>query len=246
MDKTPVYLAIDAGNSRLKAGWFASQNLIKKVEFSMDETNTLNELILSGPALSACIIGSVSASGREIATQIPKGVRLLHASHELKINFNNKYLSPATLGIDRLAAMCAASALHAESAILVIDAGTCITYDILTAEKNYEGGAISPGLQMRYRALGTFTGKLPLLSAPDKPMLGYGKSTAESLHAGVCYSILLEMEGWIACMQREFGVLKVVITGGDGIYFAPHLKYANFAEPDFVLKGLHELLILNL
>lgn len=246
MDKESVYLAIDAGNSRLKAGWFASQKLIKKVEISMDETNTLDTMIVSGPALSACIIGSVSASVEEIATRIPKGIPLIYASHELRLNFNNKYLSPATLGIDRLAVMCAASAMQEESAILVIDAGTCITYDILTKEKNYEGGAISPGLQMRYRALGTFTGKLPLLSAPEKPMLGFGKNTAESIHAGICKSIIIEMEGWIVYMQKEFGSVKVVVTGGDGIYFAPHLKYANFAEPDFVLKGLHELLLYNL
>lgn len=246
MDKAPIYLVIDAGNSRLKAGWFASQDLIKKVEIPIDEINRLDEWILSGPVLSASIIGSVSASGKEIARRIPQNIPMIQAAHNLRLNFNNKYLSPDTLGIDRLAAMCAASALEADSAILVIDAGTCITYDILTAEKNYEGGAISPGLQMRYRALATFTGKLPLLSVPEKPLLGIGKNTAESIHAGVCRSILLEMEGWIAGIVEEFGTVKVVITGGDGIYFAPHLKYANFAEPDFVLKGLHELLLHNL
>ena len=132
-----------------------------------------------------------------------------------------------------------------ETDILVIDAGTAITYDIITAEGNYLGGGISPGITMRYKALHTFTGRLPLLDYYEDAQL-IGDDTASSIHSGVLNGALAEMEGIIQSYQLVYPALKIILTGGDHNYFDKRLKIKTFAAPNLVLEGLNLILIFNI
>ena len=127
----------------------------------------------------------------------------------------------------------------------MIDLGSCITYDFVSQEKTYKGGAISPGFEMRYKALNTFTGKLPLLSAkiPENPE---GNSTIDSIHSGVYFGVLDEIIARIEYYQEEFGSLTVILTGGDANKLPKTLKNTIFAHSNFLAAGMLHLLKLNI
>ncbi|NNK40613.1 MAG: type III pantothenate kinase, partial [Winogradskyella sp.] len=162
-----------------------------------------------------------------------------------KLPFINKYETPKTLGVDRIA-LVSASVLHfPDQNVLIIDAGTCVTYDFITNDNNYIGGAISPGLSMRYRALNTFTAKLPLLNV-QQPKSVVGKTTESSIHSGVVNGIVLEIDGVIDQYKEQFGDLTVILTGGDGKFLSNQLKNSIFANSNFLLQGLNYILQFNL
>jgi len=239
-------LIIDAGNTHIKLAWFEGNQLVHKHILPTLEVHSLGGVVEQLPLPAACLISSVSVPADDIKVQLPSQLPCVLLSPDLKLNFINAYQSPDTLGSDRLASMAAAAALQRNKAVMVIDAGSCITYDVLGADKVYRGGAISPGLRMRYEALAHFTSRLPLLSPASFPVPFTGGNTSESIHAGILHSILFEIRGWIAHKEREIGELEVILTGGDAGYFGHQLKNTNFVHPDFVLQGLHEILLLSL
>ena len=127
----------------------------------------------------------------------------------------------------------------------MIDAGTCITYDFITKQCEYLGGAISLGIQMRYKALHEFTAKLPLLE-PNELQNFIGVDTNTSIHSGVINGVSNEIDGIIKQYQKKYQELTVVLTGGDTYFLSKQLKSVIFAHPNFVLEGLHTILIHNL
>jgi type III pantothenate kinase len=156
----------------------------------------------------------------------------------------NHYLTPETLGLDRLAAVTGAHALYPGKDSLVIDGGTCVTYDWVDAEGNYYGGSISPGLNMRYKALNNYTAGLPLLNADESFADKYGKNTTSAIHSGVQNGIKYELMGFIEGYKKDKTDLNIVLSGGDSIFFDTLLKNSIFApcikiEPYLVLKGLN-------
>ncbi len=237
-------LVIDIGNTRIKAGVFEDK-LIKSSWFSLvsDLSGFLGKIQEETP-FQAGILSSVRDVPSEIEaiTRSVPGFLMLHEGTHVPLK--NAYETPQTLGKDRLAASCGAAALFPGSALLVINAGTCITYDLISAEGTYLGGSISPGLQMRLQALHTFTGRLPLLPLEPPPPLP-GKNTRDSILTGAVRGALLEAEGMIAAYEESQHPLTVVISGGDGSFFENQLKSGIFVVPDLVLTGLNEILDFN-
>lgn len=234
-------LVIDSGNSAAKVGIFDHQRLVEKGTFS-----TLQDLegFVREAHYTHVIISSVKADVQSISSWADKAARVLVLDKELPLPITNLYATPDTLGMDRLAGVCGANELFPGLPSLVIDAGTCITYDFIDERANYHGGSISPGLFMRFRAVHTFTAKLPLVS-PIKDAALIGTSTESSIQSGVVNGLLAEMEGIIERYERQFSGLRVILCGGDVGFFENQLKASIFASPELVLHGLNSILIHN-
>jgi type III pantothenate kinase len=172
--------------------------------------------------------------------------RFVMLGSKTQLPFKNLYATPETLGNDRVAAVAGAQSLFPGRDVLVIDAGTSITYDLLTAKGEYRGGGISPGLQMRFDALHTLTSKLPLIKAErEKEIILIGNSTKTAILSGIQNGVLQEVDGIIECYKADFPGIKTLICGGDNKYFDKYLKNNIFAAPNLVLQGLMKILQFN-
>ncbi|QQX77120.1 MULTISPECIES: type III pantothenate kinase [Aequorivita] len=238
-------LVIDVGNTLVKLGVFDSGILKhKKTCVKSDFLATLAEFFENFPAIADCIVSSVSNLSEHQYSKIQQYCSVLFLNHETKVPFTNRYGTPQTLGIDRIALVSAAAHLYAQKNVLVIDAGTCITYDFLNSENEYFGGAISPGMLLRYKSLHTFTDKLPLLEA-NNPKLFIGNTTATSIHSGVVNGVLYEIEGFIEAYKKNYDNLTVILTGGDAHFLRETIKNDIFANSNFLLEGLNHILEYN-
>jgi type III pantothenate kinase len=233
-------LVIDYGNSSAKVGIFNEQILVSQHVFPSLER--LKDFIQNSSA-EHLMISSVTADPKIISAWANANRKfILH--HTLPVPIHNRYATPNTLGVDRLAGVCGAQHLFPNENCLVIDAGTCITFDIIDKNKNYLGGSIAPGLNMRFQAVNTFTAKLPLVHPEDQVEL-IGNSTERCIQSGIINGILAEIEGLITQYQKKFSDLKVILCGGDTVFFENNLKASIFAVPDLVLSGLNSILIYN-
>ena len=179
-------LLVDLGNTQIKFAVFDENKLIEKIAIDPGHAEeSLQNIFQTYPNLSKGIISSTAEIPAILNKMLSESLHLLKFSHQSILNFTNAYKTPETLGLDRIALVAAAAELFPTQNVLVIDAGTCITYDFIDDKSIYQGGAISPGLQMRYRAMHTFTGKLPLLKKTTQPDYYLGKSTHEAMHIGV-------------------------------------------------------------
>jgi type III pantothenate kinase len=160
-------------------------------------------------------------------------------SHEDPFPFQNCYATPKTLGIDRMVLAAGATLQFPNQNRLVIDAGTCVTYDFIDEENNYLGGAIAPGLRLRYEALHNFTAKLPLLSL-ESPKDFIGTSTSESIHSGVVNGFVYEIDGFIDEYKARYSNFIIILTGGDTDFLAKRLKNTIFANSNFLLESLNQ------
>jgi type III pantothenate kinase len=194
--------------------------------------------------VTGAIISSVRERIEAWQEAVESKIEVKYFSVEMTGGVKNQYKSPKTLGIDRLAAVIAAHRLYPRKNNLVIDAGTTITYDHVDAGGNYFGGSISPGLNMRYRALNYYTGALPLLDADDEFSEDFGYDTASAIRSGVQNGLKYELFGFIESYRAKEPELNIILTGGDAIFFDTVLKNSIFApyvkiEPYLVLKGLN-------
>ena len=238
-----VNLCIDWGNTSIKAAIFNNDALQKQFTFSAEEAmEKVTSIMGQYPADKAIICSVVKNSGELehlVRSKIEKVV-ILDGNTNLPIY--NGYLTTDTLGPDRLALVCAAHMQYPDKNNLVISAGTCVTYNFVTKNKMFRGGAISPGLQMRLNAMHTFTGKLPQVDM-DGELIMLGYDTATCMRSGAAYGIAFEIDGMVneyAATQPDF---NAILTGGDAPFFASKIKSKIFADPDLLLKGLN--LILN-
>ena len=178
----------------------------------------------------------------EVLARLPFPV--LRFSSDTPVPIMNRYRTPETLGSDRLAAVIGASSLKPGKDLLIIDAGTCITYEVIDARGNYWGGNIAPGMQMRLRALHEFTARLPLVEAEGEvPGMGYNTETA--IRSGVLRGMKYEIEGYIKSMRSKFPHLLVFLTGGDHINFDTNIKNIIFSDKYIVPRGLNKILDYN-
>lgn len=240
-----VNLAIDIGNSRSKFGLFEGKKLIQQKVYTNDQISAENEFF-DTDAYDSIIISSVNLAVEKELKLNQLKVPLVELNHELPLPFKIEYKTPNTLGKDRIAAIAGGLSLFPNSNLLVIDAGSCITYDFLTATKRYLGGGISPGLQMRLKAMHSFTHALPLIEweGNDSPQLT-GDTTVNAMLSGVYFGIKGEINALIEAYEIQYPALKVVLTGGDAKYFEKELKNGIFADQNLVLKGLNEILVYN-
>ena len=236
-------LVIDIGNSMTKAAVFVNKKLIKEETHEVFAQKNL-ETFLSHHSIKASILSSVTSAHDEIKEQLKRLSFFVELNSETGLPISNHYKTPATLGNDRLANVVAAHALFPEKNVLVIDAGTCLKFDFINERNEYLGGAISPGLLMRYKALHVFTGRLPLLDPKGKVKL-IGDSTADSMHSGVVNGMIAEINGIIHQYDKLSYNLQVILCGGDARYFSNQLKNNIFAAPYLTLQGLNEILLYN-
>jgi len=232
-----MQFAIDIGNTFCKLATFEGVELKKREEFS-----SIEELIVSLPSnfsSSPSIISSV----RQIPLH-PIFENALILNYQTSLPFINRYLSIETLGMDRVAAVAGAWEIFPKENVLVIDIGTCITYDILKANGEYEGGMISPGLDIRLRAMHEFTSALPLVSADDSAQI-IGNTTKTCLQAGAKFGVMAEIEGIIGYLKEDYPDLKTIICGGGGKLFERRKQSSIFVLPNLVLLGLNCILLHN-
>lgn len=237
-----INLAIDIGNSRTKVAFFEVNKLMH--EQIIDNENQWHALIKNFKPQYA-VMSAVGAGADAVSAILSAlKVSLLQVNYQTPFPFTINYNTPQTLGMDRVAAIAAAQFLYPNKNCLVIDAGTCITYDFISANSSYQGGAIAPGMHMRLQAMYEFTHKLPLPNL-NWPEDFEGKSTEQSLLSGVCIGVADEINGRIARYTERYGQLQVIICGGNSHLLAKHIKNNIFAAPSLVLMGLNQILLFN-
>ncbi|MGM0566376.1 MAG: type III pantothenate kinase [Bacteroidota bacterium] len=235
-------LVIDIGNTLTKVALFENNALMHLHSYPVfDAADVL--FYYKKHRIEKAVISSVGTNPESIFKHIreKEKSRVLMLDHHTPLPFKVNYKTPETLGKDRLASAAAAFQEFPGKDILVVDAGSCITYDVLTRDGTFQGGAISPGVTMRYNAMHTFTQNLPQLK-PQEDAEITGKSTAECMHSGVINAAVCEVDGMIEKYLRMHDSMEVVMTGGDLIYFDKKLKNNIFARPKIVLKGLNIIL----
>ena len=238
-----MHLILDIGNTTVKYHLFQKGRLVKAAV--VDTVEELSPFLFEE---FSNITHLVYADVRGLYTlqQLQALFPTLTVANvkSLTLPFDSLYMTPTTLGDDRLALVAAAVKKYPKQDCLIIDAGSCLTFDFISAAGKYLGGAISPGLQMRYKSLHHFTGKLPLVNGETPPAL-YGDSTERSICAGVMHGILHEIEGQMNAYQKKYPSLTVILTGGDGLSLSKSVKNTIFAEPNFLAEGLNFLLEYN-
>lgn len=238
-------LAIDIGNTYIKVGVF-KESYLAEVHSRLN-TNTLTDL-LKNTSFQTAIISSITPLPDKITKILTQAHRVIFVDATTQLPFTNLYATPKTLGADRIAAVTGASFLYPERNVLAIDIGTCITYDFIDKGKRYHGGSISPGLQMRLRAMHTFTARLPLISTEEVSLDQValtGKSTREALLSGAIYGTGAEITEMIRMYANKFADLQVVVCGGDAPYLTKVIRQQHVIIPELVLIGLNRILIHN-
>jgi type III pantothenate kinase len=236
-------LVIDIGNTLIKAAVFDGRELVD-VQHYVEVAPVEIQVLLTKYPVEKAVISTVRGSAETWFSILEQQVKVVYFNRSMAHGVQNHYGTPQTLGLDRLAAVLGARHLFPADDNLVIDAGTCITYDGVDAGANYYGGSISPGLNMRYKALQHYTAVLPLVEA-DPDFAGYyGNNTVNAIRSGVQNGLLYEIEGFIKSYQKQARHLNIILTGGDSVFLDTVLKNSIFAgyiklEPYLVLKGLN-------
>jgi len=233
-----MLLVLDFGNTQIKAAVFEKYTLLEILRFEVVQASHLLELVWQRyPKINAVCCASVTLQHQTVLESLPESLEKWIIQRHHKFPFVNAYSTPQTLGMDRMVLAAGAVLAYPNQNRLVIDAGTCITYDFITEHDVYKGGAISPGINMRYKALHEYTAQLPLLTIADVFPLT-GDSTEKSIHSGVLQGVLFEIEGVIAQYAQENHNFSIILTGGDANFLAAHLKNSIFANPNFLLESL--------
>ncbi|NSW94251.1 MAG: type III pantothenate kinase [Bacteroidales bacterium] len=234
-------LVIDIGNSGAKLAVFNEGRKI--IAIKADDTDI--EKKLSQYKFKNAIVSTVRSTLDEFVEKLTARIPFVHfLSYKSRLPFTIEYDTPETLGSDRIAAAAGAYLYFPGADVLVIDAGTAITYEFLSG-KNYNGGNISPGMTMRFKALNKFTGRLPLVKPADF-FTSPGKNTNDAIIAGVLNGIIYEINEYIRAFQKKYPQAKVILTGGDGNYLKPRIGNPVVNHiPDLVLDGLNYILECN-
>jgi type III pantothenate kinase len=237
-----MLIAIDIGNSRIKAGVFINKILYKTFD-SLSESELI-KLVNEYPDF-AVYVCAVSKIPPHFLNLIVNKHRLVQVSYLTNIPLKINYHTPDKLGIDRLVGSVGAWSIFTGKNILIVDIGTCVTYDFVSENGYYLGGAISPGLLIRAKALNSFTEKLPLVNINlEEPNL-IGNSTEACIKAGLVLGLKYEIQGFISAYKKKNNDLVVVLTGGDASFFESLLETTIFVDPNLILKGLHYIFINN-
>ncbi|MCH1417242.1 MAG: type III pantothenate kinase [Flavobacteriaceae bacterium] len=238
-----MHLILDIGNTNVKYHLFDQEECVLSATVDSIEL-VARQILVNFSALSHAIFSDV----RGVITK----EKLQHIFPQLQVveiksllfPFDSHYATPVTLGDDRIALVAAATKKYPQQNCLIIDAGTCLTYDFISQEGAYLGGAISPGIQMRFKSLNHFTGKLPLVQ-PQSFFSLFGDSTETAINNGVMAGIVHEIEGQINAYQKKYSSLTVILTGGDALHLSKSVKNTIFAEPNFLAEGMNYLLDYN-
>ncbi|SES26134.1 type III pantothenate kinase [Pedobacter rhizosphaerae] len=237
-------LSIDIGNSSVKIAVFNNRELVHHQRLNKLGVQELQSLV-NEFSISKSIISSVNQDINLLEDFLKSHTDYTRFSALLTNGVENKYKTPGTLGLDRWAAILGAKGSFPAGACLVVDAGTCITYDLLLSDSTYWGGSISPGIEMRFKAVHEFTKRLPLVDWNAEADIEEGTDTPSAIRNGVLQGIVNEIEGFIAINNKKESALRVIITGGDANFLYKQLQNSIFApqivkDAFIVLKGLNE------
>ena len=238
-----MILTVDIGNTRTKAAVFEPNGQLV-VAFTL-QGNEIDELqkLVSTYSIEHAISSATGTRAWKISELNIPG-KSIELSHETPLPISIVYTTPQTLGRDRIAAACGAHSLFPKKNCLVVDAGTCITMDMILKSGVYIGGNIAPGLSMRLKAMHEYTSKLPLADM-EWPEIPFGDSTIHALQNGACLGALMEVEGILSKAKDAFGEVFIVMSGGDSPFLAERLEREIFLEPELVAKGLFKILAFN-
>ena len=238
-------LIVDVGNTLVKFAIYKDAELIHKISFELSEfKKQYKALKKQFPKVKFAIISSVGRLSKKQIEIIDDDLKVLELNSKTKLPFKNLYKTPKTLGVDRMALVSGSVRQYPDKNVLIIDAGTCITYDFITNENHYLGGAISPGTRLRYKSLNNLTANLPLLET-NQPKMIIGDSTESSIHSGVVFGVIKEIDGVIDQYKEKYPDLTVILTGGDAKFLSNQLKNSIFANSNFLLEGLNFILDYN-
>ncbi|WP_046742975.1 type III pantothenate kinase [Kordia zhangzhouensis] len=239
-------LIIDAGNTFVKMAVFQGNTLVFDESFEKKYfQEKIEKFFKAYNKIDALITSSVTTLSEDTQKYLASlKVQVMKLTYKTNVPFQNAYKTPETLGVDRIALTMAAVSEYPNKNVLVIDAGTCITYDFKTTNEEYLGGGISPGIRLRYKSLNLLTANLPLLE-PIMPEKYIGDSTETAIHSGVMLGVLAEIDGIIDEYKQQFEHLTVILTGGDANFLAKRLKNTIFANSKFLLQGLNYVLEYN-
>ena len=238
-----MYLTIDIGNSFAKLAIFHDGEIVYKERHHKLLVGNVDKLYKKF-FFSRAILSSPRVMDKRIITAIQRRYDMIILDHNTAIPIKNLYRTPETLGRDRLAAMVGAYVQYPKQNCVIIDLGTCNTFDLVDKNGTYQGGNISPGVDMKLKAMNHFTSKLPLpvRQYNDDPI---GKDTTSALQNGAFWGTIFEIESFIHRMNALFTPLNVILTGGDAEIFGSKLNSKIFVAPNIVLIGLHEILKYN-
>lgn len=235
-------IVLDIGNTSIKYGIFEGDALVKQGHFKGLEE--FPEELLQQPYENA-VVATVAGNTERIKERLFVQGKLIELSAQTALPVINEYKTPETLGVDRIAAAVGAHYFFRNRNCLVIDAGTCITHEFISDKGIYQGGGIAPGIAMKFKALHTFTKRLPLIEqiSDENPLTG--QTTQESIQSGVLNGTVAELNGIIQQYAAKAANLVVILCGGDAGFFESKLKGRIFVIPELVLIGLHRILIYN-
>ncbi len=234
-----ITLCFDFGNTRLKCAVFENADLKEVLVLPDDSPETILNIVQQQKA-DRSILSSVIHHPQEIEVILAKHTHFLKLDHSSKLPVSTPVNKPETIGADRLALVSAAVMLHPGKHTLVIGLGSCITYNYVNKQKEFLGGSISPGLEMRLKAMHQFTANLPLVQPNwNFPLVGY--DTRTNLLCGVILGMSKEIDGIIDAYSDKYNNFNVLLTGGDMPFFVPHLKNKIFADPHLIYKGLYAI-----
>ncbi|WP_159517663.1 type III pantothenate kinase [Sunxiuqinia indica] len=235
-------LVIDIGNSRIKLAVFENSEILHHIVVDELHPEHIQDLLLQHDDLKNVIVSSVRDYSAELKHFLRQSFdTYIELDADTPVPIINRYKTPESLGKDRLAAAVGATVLYPNQNVLVIDAGTAITYEFISSKHEYLGGNISPGLTTRFKALHQFTGKLPLLRENEKTPL-IGTDTESAIQSGVQMGLLFEVEKYIEHFNTIYEKLQIIITGGDAILFDKKFKKTIFVAFNLTLIGLNRIL----
>ena len=237
-------LVVDIGNSSLKVAIFDKKLMTSKFIYTNQSLNIFSDLFKNN-VIDNCLISNVSTIDKNILDFLKINSNLFSINESINLPFINLYKTKNTLGHDRIALVSAAAIDFPDQNTLIIDTGTCITYDFKNSENEYLGGGISPGIQMRFKSLNSQTSKLPL-STINLDYKLIGDDTNSSINSGVVFGVISEINGIINQYQERFKNIKIILTGGDSNFLLKKIKNTIFADQNFLLKGLNYLLENNI
>ena len=238
-------LVIDIGNSQTKVAIFDADELVQTICMKIFNSERLDDLQRIYPGLNRAILSSVAEVDEELLKKLKKEYPVfIEFNHQTAVPITNLYESQATLGLDRLAAAVGSVSLFPGKRLLVIDVGSAMTFDLIDENKQFLGGNISPGLEMRFRALHKFTSKLPEIGRSDQ-WKEIGKTTEEAIRAGVQNGMIFEMDGMIDLIRKDWPECQIILTGGDSFFFDRKLKNTIFVKFEITLIGLNRILEYN-
>jgi type III pantothenate kinase len=233
-------LIIDLGNTKIKVAVFEHNTMTHRDIYTYDNwKNEIGKILKENKKIQNVVVANVSRVNNDEIQFVKAYANLFIVSTATQFPFLNKYETPQTLGIDRLVLATGAVLAYPNKNRLVIDAGTCVTYDFIDENDNYLGGGISPGIRLRYQSLHNYTAQLPLLSKEDYFEL-IGSSTTKSIHSGVINGLTNEVDGFINRYSDKYRNFIIILTGGDAEFLAMRLKNTIFANPNFLLESLNQ------